>query len=102
MQKNKRRIRLGRRILSALDLPEEAAGAPKLTVLGREHALVENHAGIYQYRSEEIWLYTKAGMLLVTGEALTIRELSPERLYICGRIQGMRYEDGTAVKINKV
>ena len=27
MQKNKRRIKLGRRFLSALDLPEEAAGA---------------------------------------------------------------------------
>ena len=45
MQKNKRRIKLGRRFLSALDLPEEAAGTPKVTLLGRDWALVENHKG---------------------------------------------------------
>ena len=98
MQKNKRRIRLGRRILSALDLPEEAAGTPKLTVLGREHALVENHTGIYQYRGQEICLYTKVGMLYVTGEELTLRELTPERLYISGRVEGLRYENGLGCK----
>ncbi len=46
MQKNKRRIKLGRRFLSALDLPEEAAGTPKVTLLGRDWALVENHKGL--------------------------------------------------------
>ena len=101
MHKNKRRIRLGRRLLSALDLPEEAAGTPKLTVLGREHALVENHTGIYQYREKEICLYTKAGMLYVTGEDLTLREITPERLYISGWVAGLRYEGEAGAKNNK-
>ncbi len=98
MHKNKRRIRLGRRLLSALDLPEEAAGTPKLTILGREHALVENHTGIYQYREKEICLYTAVGILYVTGEGLTLRELTPERLFISGRVEGLRYEEGPAAK----
>lgn len=102
MQKNKRRIRLGRRLLSALDLPEEAAGAPKLTVLGRERALIENHTGIYQYRAQEICLYTKAGMLYVTGEDLTLQEITPERLYISGRVDGLRYAEGPGGKVNKI
>ena len=101
MQKNKRRIRLGRRILSALDLPEEAAGTPKLTLLGREHALVENHGGIYQYRAEEIALYTRAGTLRVAGGNLDIREVSPERLLITGRIDSLCYEDGLG-KVKKL
>lgn len=101
MHKNKRRIRLGRQILSALDLPEEAAGTPKLTVLGRENALVENHAGVYQYRAEEICLYTKAGMLYITGENLTLREITPERLYISGQVDGLHYEDKAGGKSNK-
>ncbi|MEA5059207.1 MAG: YabP/YqfC family sporulation protein [Candidatus Pelethousia sp.] len=102
MQKNKRRIRLGRRLLSALDLPEEAAGTPKLTVLGREHALIENHTGIYQYRAQEICLSTKAGMLHITGEALTLLEITPERLYISGRVDSLRYEEGLGTKVNKM
>lgn len=103
MQKNKRRIRLTRRLLSALDLPEEAAGTPKLTALGREHVLIENHTGVYQYRSEEICLYTKAGMLYVTGAGLTIEEITPERLYISGRVDGLRYEgEAAGGKVNKV
>lgn len=101
MHKNKRRIRLGRRLLSALDLPEEAAGTPKITVLGREHALIENHTGVYQYRAEEICLYTKAGMLYVTGEGLTLREITPERLFISGRVAGLRYEGEAGAKSNK-
>ena len=101
MHKNKRRIRLGRRLLSALDLPEEAAGTPKITVLGREHALIENHTGVYQYRAEEICLYTKAGMLYVTGEDLTLREITPERLYISGWVAGLRYEGEAGAKNNK-
>lgn len=101
MHKNKRRIRLGRRLLSALDLPEEAAGTPKLTVLGREHVLIENHTGVYQYRAEEICLYTKAGMLYVTGEDLTLREITPERLYISGWVAALRYEGEAGAKNNK-
>ena len=94
MGKRKRHIHLGRRILSALDLPEEAAGTPKITLLGREHALVENHQGVQQYRAEEVCLQTRAGLLCITGQALTLRELSPERLYISGCIQGIGYAQG--------
>ena len=88
MQKNKRRIKLGRRFLSALDLPEEAAGTPKVTLLGRDWALVENHKGLYQYREQEICLYTREGMLVVSGKGLTLKELSPERMFICGTLVG--------------
>lgn len=101
MQKRKRQTRLGRRILSALDLPEEAAGVPKLTLLGQEHILVENHGGIYQCGAEAIGLYTGAGMLWVEGSTLTIREISTERLLVAGRIQALRYGDGPA-KMNKM
>ena len=52
--KKKRKIRLGKRIAEALDLPDEAvSGQPKLTLHGREILLVENHKGIFVSNSEK-------------------------------------------------
>ena len=62
-----------------------------MTLLGRDWALVENHKGLYQYREQEICLYTREGTLVVTGQGLTLKELSPERMFICGIVQGIRY-----------
>ena len=91
MQKNKRRIKLGRRFLSALDLPDEPARPPTGTLFGSDWALVENHKGLYQYREQEICLYTREGMLVVSGKGLTLKELSPERMFICGSVEAVRY-----------
>ncbi|MDR0840717.1 MAG: YabP/YqfC family sporulation protein [Christensenellaceae bacterium] len=92
MRKGKRTIRLSRRLLAALDLPEEAAGTTKITVLGREHALIENHTGICGCREDEICLYTATGLLRVRGSGLTLQEMTPERLFISGGVQAVFYE----------
>ena len=49
MSSKKRKIRLGKRIAEALDLPDEAvSGLPKLTLHGSEILLIENHKGIFE------------------------------------------------------
>ena len=91
-KKVKRKIHLGRRVLGTLDLPEELLGSvTKITMLGQECALVENHAGIYSYSEKEICLLTAGGSLKIKGCGLVLRELSSERVYVCGKIEGFQY-----------
>mgnify|MGYP000321546181 CR=1 FL=1 len=93
MSNKKRKIKLGRRVTEALDLPEETvSGLPKLTVQGRERMLVENHRGIFECGERVVRLHTACGILRITGEALTLLELSAERLYIAGTLCGVEYE----------
>ena len=92
-KKHKRLKTLGRRVMQSLDLPEEALGGlPKVTLLGRENMLVENHQGIFEYAADRIRLITTEGILCIGGEELRMKELSVERLYISGRIDTAGYE----------
>ncbi len=89
----KRVIKLRHKLVHALDLPSEAAeGAVRVQMLGREQMTVENHTGVYEYKTELVRLQTREGMLRVTGEGLMLRELSRERIYISGRLNGFFYE----------
>ena len=89
----KRIIKLRHTLVHALDLPPEAAeGMVRVLLLGYEQMTVENHKGVYEYRSDLVRLQTKEGMLRITGNNLTLRELSVERIYISGNIAGFSYE----------
>ena len=93
MSNKKRKIKLGRRVVEMLDLPEESvSGQPKLTVQGRDNLLVENHEGIFECMENTVRLHSSCGILRITGEALTLMELSTERLYITGSIRSVEYE----------
>lgn len=93
MSSKKRKIRLGKRIAEALDLPDEAvSGQPKLTLHGREILLIENHKGIFECGECVVRLHTACGILRITGSALTLLELSAERLYVAGALCSVEYE----------
>ena len=83
-----------RRILRALDLPEESdARVPKFTMLGSSDLLVENHSGILQYSEELVRLMTPEGVVRILGESLELTEFGGERVYLRGRILGWAYEE---------
>jgi len=90
-----RKKRPFRRVMAALDLPEESGGhIPKLTWLGRSDLLVENHNGILQYGETCVRLFTEEGVLAITGAALNMLELGARRAYIRGEIRAAGYEGG--------
>ena len=89
-----RKIKLRRRIVEALDLPMETVlDVPRLTVLGNEKLLVENHKGVYEYYPNYVRLRTGCGMLRVGGEDLALEELGAERLLISGLLASFEYEN---------
>ena len=92
MAKEKRQLM--RRMLRALDLPEEAdAGVLKVTMLGKSDLLIENHRGILQYQGELVRLMTPEGVVRITGKGLILSEFGGERVYIRGMLTGWGYED---------
>lgn len=63
-------------------------------MVGNTDLLIEGHAGVLQYSDKLVRFLTKESPLRVEGTALTMRQLSADRAYICGAVSGWRYEDG--------
>lgn len=89
---SKRIVRLRHTLYHALELPAEAEGLVRVQLFGRERMSVENHKGVYEYRTELVRLQTGDGMLRVEGEGLSLQELQSERICISGTITGFFYE----------
>lgn len=90
-KKNPTRLR---RLLRALDLPEESdSRVPKFTMLGASDLLVENHSGILQYNDALVRLMTPEGVVRIIGRDLELTEFGGERVYLRGKILGWAYEE---------
>ncbi len=93
MAKKKRKIKLGKHIFEALDIPEESyLDSAKITLWGKETVLIEKHEGIFECAENKVRLFTKHGLLHVEGEKLVLLEMSDERLYITGKVEQIGYE----------
>ncbi|MDR1619203.1 MAG: YabP/YqfC family sporulation protein [Clostridiales bacterium] len=80
-------------MLRALDLPQETApDVQKITMVGRNDLLVENHAGVMRYDDAVVRLRTHEGVLTVTGKELTLLEMANTRAYIQGAIASIGME----------
>lgn len=71
----------------ALLWPEDLLGrCARLTAIGSERLLVENHTGLIELTPTRIRLDTGCGPVSVTGEALTLCEARPRAMIVRGRI----------------
>ena len=66
-----------------LDLPAEAAGLLKLTVMGRGRALIEQHRGLAGYTHERIEVLGGRTRLIINGEALELAASSGVEMPVC-------------------
>ena len=73
-------------IADRLDLPAEAAGCLKLTLLGSRRALVESHRGISLYSPECIEVQGRGALARIRGEGLSLAAMDRESLLVRGRI----------------
>ena len=92
-QRKPRRRRLARRWLEYLDIPVETLpGVPKVTLLGRETVLIENHKGVLEYNAGCVRLITALGVIGVRGDELELKELGSELVTVTGTINSLSYE----------
>jgi sporulation protein YqfC len=87
-----RKPRLAAKLASILELPGEVLlEVSRVTFLGRERLLVENHRGLLGYTAEQILVNTPQGRLQITGANLNIGAITPEQVTVDGQIAGCSY-----------
>lgn len=72
--------------------PDVIAGAPIITMNGRNAVFIENHKRILEYNSEKIRISTKISALCIEGRELKIAFYTKEELKITGQIHTVYYE----------
>lgn len=80
-------------ILTALGLDEttDTVGF-KCTILGKHGVYIEGVKCVVKFTPAEIVLRLKSGRLIVSGEDLTIKELSKGDAVVSGKISGVQLE----------
>jgi sporulation protein YqfC len=90
-----KRPRLAAKIASMLELPGDIlTNSCRVTLLGRERLVVENHRGLLGYNGRQILLQTPEGRLLISGRNLNIGAIAPDQISVEGPIRGLKYLDG--------
>ena len=83
---------LERLIAEFLELPIDAAlDLPRLTILGNNRLILENHRGISQYRPDLIRLKLTIGELKIIGSNMFLREIKPDIIAMEGNILSLEY-----------
>lgn len=76
------------KISDAAELPYELVlNLPKITVVGDIQAAIENHKGIVEYENNVIRINSSIGMIKITGNNLTIKNIMAEEIIINGSIE---------------
>ena len=83
-------MKINKKITSILDMPKEVTlNYPKITVLGEESVVVENHKGLIELSQTVIRLNTTMYLLKITGENLDIKSITGDDIEIVGKIPGI-------------
>lgn len=90
-----KKARLAAKVASMLELPGEIlTNSCRVTLLGQERLVIENHQGLLAYTGSQILLQTPDGRLRITGENLNIGAIAPDQVSVDGPIRGLEYLDG--------
>lgn len=76
-----------------LDIPQDIVlDLPRITMLGNQQLLVENHKGIIEYTPSVVRIKLNQGELFVQGENLTLGNLQAEQILVEGVVRGITYD----------
>ncbi|MBP3542323.1 MAG: YabP/YqfC family sporulation protein [Clostridia bacterium] len=78
--------------LKETDLPQELIfGWPRSVLVGDEKLIVEQHQGIYACSEQEIILKTGCGLLVISGERLSLSRYDRDGMVVLGKIEKLSY-----------
>ena len=76
----------------ALDIPAQAAGLPRVELVGRHELRMENHRGILAYSPEDIHIGGGKMAIRVRGLGLELTVMNRSELLITGQIASIELE----------
>ncbi|MDR1663331.1 MAG: YabP/YqfC family sporulation protein [Clostridiales bacterium] len=80
------------KLTGLLSLPREIAlNLPLIIITGRDEVNIENYKGIKEYTDDRVTVNTSAGMLLVEGRKLKLRQITDENVIVSGVITALQY-----------
>lgn len=85
-----------------LEIPEElSTNNPKVTILGFEQVLIENHKGILEYQDYFIRLNTYIGIININGFNLKLDEMTNDDILIKGKIDSIDFENTGEMEVEE-
>ncbi len=91
MEVNKYNKEVQQKIARLLDIPNDIVfDLPKITIIGNIQLYIENHRGIIEYTPESVRLSVSFGELEISGEMLTIRNITREEIHLDGLIRSVQ------------
>jgi len=80
------------RLAEILELPKEIVmNIPKMTMIGNKDLIIENYKGIIEYESNRIRINTGAGIIKITGDLMSIKEITSEDILVSGNISSLEF-----------
>lgn len=80
-------------LAECLELPPEAlATTVKLSIIGGNRALIENHRGIVEYGKERIVVAAGRNRIVISGRELMLSAMNKSELLIDGKISAAEWE----------
>jgi sporulation protein YqfC len=77
-----------------LEIPRDLVmDIPKVTMIGRNELLLENHRGIIEYRNDLLRINLSRGFLEIQGSNIEIKALTPEDISLVGDINAVIFRD---------
>ena len=79
-------------LTSALELPKEVImNLPLVTLIGSEDMTIENFKGILEYSEERVRINTTAGIVLIEGKKLMLKQVTSDNIGIAGIIAKIEF-----------
>ncbi|RAV21759.1 sporulation protein YqfC [Paenibacillus contaminans] len=86
--------KLGLITAKMFDVPQDVAlDLPRITVIGNNQLLIENHRGVIVFSEELLKLRLAKGSMEIRGKQLVIRAIYSEEVYVDGQVSDIKYFD---------
>ncbi|MDD4601633.1 hypothetical protein SDC9_08963 [bioreactor metagenome] len=90
MQYRKRGLQ---KLAGILEIPQDIVlDLPRITMLGNQQLLIENHKGIIEYTPSLVRIKLSRGELIVNGNHLMLSNLQVEQILIEGTVREVTYD----------
>ena len=81
------------RLAGMLEIPQDIVlDLPRITMLGNQQLLIENHKGIIEYTPSLVRIKLNQGELLVAGQNLMLGNLQIEQILVEGTVGEIKYD----------
>lgn len=81
------------RLARVLELPADiVTDIARITMLGNQQLLIENHRGIVEYTSSIIRVNLSNGLMTIKGKEMVLGNLQLDQILIEGKVEEIQYD----------